>query len=180
MKKMMITFLGLCALTISMPFYAYAQNNGDGVGNPAFSKTGLPIPRFVSLSNDESSVRTGPSLDYPVMWVLTRKDLPVEVILEFDNWRKIRDPDGQEGWVFHTLLSGKRTALTIGKKSIFAYEKPFNENALKARVVLELEPSVIVEIDACDGAWCLVKASGFSGWIKRNLLWGVYETEIID
>src|SRR5262245_45303675 len=73
--------------------------------------SGLPIPRFVSLKSDRVNVRAGPTKDHEVTWVYTRSGLPVEVTAEFENWRRIRDWEGAEGWVYHSLLSGKRTAI---------------------------------------------------------------------
>src|SRR5437667_30246 len=73
--------------------------------------SGLPVPRFVSLKSDKVNVRAGPTKDHDVAWVYNRSALPVEVTAEFENWRRIRDWEGAEGWVYHSLLSGKRTAL---------------------------------------------------------------------
>src|SRR5260370_29061750 len=75
--------------------------------------TGLPVPRFVSLKSDRVNVRGGPDKDHEVVWVYTKATLPVEITAEFDNWRRVRDWDGGEGWVYHSLLSGRRT-ITVG------------------------------------------------------------------
>ena len=90
--------------------------------NAIFSNSGLELPRFVSLAENKTNVRAGPGKKYPIKWVLNRKSLPVEVILEFDHWRKIIDHEGQSGWVFHALLSGKRTGIIIGSDPVPAYE----------------------------------------------------------
>ena len=87
---------------------AAAAETADGT---ALGKSGLPVPRFVSLKAGRVNVRVGPGEDYKVAWVFTRPALPVEIIQEFDTWRRIRDSDGSVGWVFHSLLSGKRTAV---------------------------------------------------------------------
>ncbi len=82
---------------------------GAEQGPPGTS--GLPVPRFVSLKSDKVNVRAGPNKDHDVAWVYNRSALPVEVTAEFETWRRIRDWEGAEGWVYHSLLSGKRTAL---------------------------------------------------------------------
>src|SRR6266542_3180759 len=79
------------------------------------SASGLPVPRFVSLKSDRVNVRAGPTRDHDVTWVYTRAALPVEVTAEFENWRRIRDWEGAEGWVYHSLLSGRRTAIVASK-----------------------------------------------------------------
>ncbi len=159
-----------------VPLHSYASEEPL---NPAFSSTGFSIPRFVSLSNRETNVRVGPGQEYPIKLVYKRADLPVEVILEYGNWRKIRDHDGAEGWVYHTLLSGKRYGLIQSSEPVYAYEKPFGDGA-KSRAVIELEPMVQVDINECDGRWCRIDASGFLGWIERKFIWGVYEYENFD
>ena len=87
-------------------------------GPPAWSQagrsTGLPVPRFVSLGADRVNVRFGPGKQYPINWVFARKDLPVEIVAEFDTWRKIRDFDGEEGWIHSSLLSSRRTIMVTG------------------------------------------------------------------
>ena len=72
--------------------------------------SGLPVPRFVSIKADRVNVRGGPDKDHDVAWIYTRVGWPVEITAEFENWRRIRDSDGSEGWVYHSLLSGKRMA----------------------------------------------------------------------
>src|SRR5262249_32860762 len=85
-------------------------------GRPAArGKSGLPVPRFVSLKPDRVNVRSGPTRDHEVAWVYTRAGLPVEITAESDNWRRIRDWEGAEGWVYHSMLSGRRTALVKAK-----------------------------------------------------------------
>src|SRR5215213_1305038 len=79
--------------------------------------SGLPVPRFVSLKSDKVNVRAGPTKDHDVAWVYNRAALPVEVTAEFETWRRIRDWEGAEGWVYHSLLSGRRTALVAPSKN---------------------------------------------------------------
>ncbi len=73
--------------------------------------SGLPVPRFVSLKRDKVNVRRGPSTSHKVAWVFTSKGYPVEIIAESDHWRRVRDAEGEEGWVYHSLLSGWRNGV---------------------------------------------------------------------
>src|SRR5512147_860147 len=88
---------------------------GHAAKDSATATSGLPIPRYVSLKSDHVNVRAGPTKDNDVAWVYTRAGLPVEITAEFENWRRIRDWEGAEGWVYHSLLSGKRTATVVPK-----------------------------------------------------------------
>ena len=149
---------------------AGAQKNGSG----------LPVPRFVSLKAGRVNVRVGPGEDYKIAWVFTRPGLPIEVIQEYDTWRRIRDSDGTEGWVYHSLLSGKRTGMVIAKNPdelVPIYEKPDVESAVTA----QLERGVVGTVKRCGGeGWCYVNGRGFEGWIQQVRLWGVYPNEKVD
>lgn len=138
-----------------------------------FKSTPYPLPRFVSIGSGEVFVRTGPGKKYPVKWTLKQKGLPVEIILEFDNWRKIRDHEGGEGWVHTSLISGRRTAFVKSEGMSDLYKKPKES----ARITARLEQGALVNVDECNGLWCRVKASGYKGWIRQPRLWGVYERE---
>lgn len=146
---------------------------------PAGPVSGLPMPRFVSLKSDRINVRAGPNKDQEVRWVYTRAGMPVEITAEFENWRRIRDWEGAEGWVYHSLLSGKRSAVVVPSKNqelVPLYEGPDIESGIMAR----LQPGVLTQIKSCDGKWCQISGKDFSGYIVQERLWGAYPHEKID
>ncbi|HHG88928.1 MAG TPA: hypothetical protein ENJ90_00425 [Devosia sp.] len=168
------SLLALMLAPLQIP--ALAQN-GEGA-------SGLPLPRFVSLTSAPINVRVGPGTRYELAWVYVKSRLPVEIIQEFDTWRKIRDLDGQEGWVHQNLLSGRR----------MGYIAPWDETAKvalrardnsQARVRAWLSSKFLVRIEKCDGRFCLVSArnsSGegratYSGYVAQFEIWGVYPGE---
>ena len=138
--------------------------------------TGLPLPRFVSLKSNAVNVRRGPGQDYAVAFTFVRAGLPVEITQEFDNWRKIRDSEGSEGWVFHSLLSGERTALVAPWETQGLHTAHLSADPAAA-VVAYLEPRVIAAVEQCTGRWCRVSGNGFEGWVEQERLWGVYPDE---
>jgi SH3-like domain-containing protein len=149
-----------------------AQETGTG-------PSGLPLPRFVSLKASPVNVREGPGEGYRIAWVFTRARLPVEVVQEFENWRRIRDSDGSEGWVFQSLLSGQRTAVVAPWEQgeplpLRARPEP------EARIVAYLEPRVLADVKKCTGGWCRLTDPRFDGWMQQDRLWGVYPDEEID
>jgi SH3-like domain-containing protein len=143
------------------------------------SKTGLPIPRFVSLKRNEVNVRKGPGKDYGIAWIFKRAGLPVEVTAEFDNWRRIRDAEGSEGWVLHSLLSGERTAI-VAPWSKDAATALYRSAGDQSPVVARLEAGVLAEVHECTGDWCRVDGDGFAGWIRQSAIWGAYPGERFD
>jgi SH3-like domain-containing protein len=143
--------------------------------------SGLPVPRFVSLKSDRVNVRGGPTKDHDVTWIFTRSGLPVEVTAEFDNWRRIRDWEGSEGWVYHSLLSGRRTALVSATVKSKSAPLPLYGSAdPKSSVVARLEPGVVGMVKKCSEGWCRVMGNGFDGYIQQERLWGVYPGEKVE
>src|SRR6201988_2635055 len=145
----------------------------------AVTSSGLPIPRYVSLKSDHVNVRAGPTKDNDVAWVYTRSGLPVEITAEYENWRRVRDSEGAEGWVYHSLLSGRRTAvITMKSKDGLAalYESADPSSAVTAR----LQPGVVAQVRQCASSWCHVAGNGFDGWIEQQRLWGVYADEKVN
>ena len=168
----------LVALATLSLFIVAPGGNAYAADPPANNQrkgSGLPLPRFASLRSDEVNVRTGPGTRYPVDWVFKRKGMPVEIVAEYENWRKIRDWQGASGWVYQGLLTGKRTFI-IPSHVANLHRTP----APSAEVIAKLEPEVTGEIRSCSGDWCRVKVSGVSGWLARTDLWGVYKSEPIN
>jgi len=159
------------AMLLSDAFCAAAQQVG--------SATGLPVPRYVSLKSDRVNLREGPSKEHRTSWVFQRAGLPVEITGEFEIWRKIRDSEGTEGWVLHSLLSGRRTGLVAPWKkgeTLTLFSEPNAHAAVKAR----LQTGVIGNIRTCDGAWCRIFGDGFDGYLLQADLWGVYPNEKVE
>lgn len=141
-------------------------------------KSGLPLPRFVSLKTDRVNVRRGPSSEHGVSWVFNRRELPVEIVAEFDHWRRVRDADGEEGWIYQSLLTGRRTAM------VAPWRKDNNVSMLTApsktaAKVAFIRGGVIGRINSCNGDWCSLNVDGYEGWIEQAMLWGVYPGEFI-
>jgi SH3-like domain-containing protein len=152
-----------------------AMQPGLSQGQSQAGRTsGLPVPRFVSLDADPVNVRFGPGRQYPVNWVFAREGLPVMIVAEFDNWRKIRDHEGKEGWIHSSLLSSRRTFMVSGE--IRELRRTASEDA---RVVLRAEPGVVGDLLNCQGEWCHVEIEGRRGWLQRPDLWGVLPDEVI-
>jgi SH3-like domain-containing protein len=149
------------------------------IADPVGPVTKLPLPRFASLKTDRVNLREGPSKDHATKWVYERAGLPVEITAEFEIWRRVRDSEGVDGWVLHSLLSGRRTALvTPNKKG--ETSKLYARASTSADLAATLQSGVIVNLRNCDGAWCLVEGDGFKGYIEQEKLWGVYPDEKIQ
>jgi SH3-like domain-containing protein len=141
------------------------------------SASKLQVPRFVSLKSDRVNVRAGPTKDHAVSWVFVRAGLPVEITAESETWRRIRDWEGAEGWVYHSLLSGRRTGMVTAKSKDDLV--PLYDRADKTGSVLAmLQAGVLGSVTRCQGGWCELRGEGFDGWIEQDRLWGVYPNEV--
>jgi SH3-like domain-containing protein len=166
--------IGMALVPMSHSTATMADTSGVRTG-----ASGLPIPRFVSLKASRVNVRIGPGQDYKIAWVFVRPGLPVEIIQEFETWRRIRDSDGTVGWVFQSLLSGKRNAVVAPWSN--DDPRPIRAAAsANSEITAYLGPGVMAEIERCDDSWCRLSGSKFRGWIAQDQLWGVYPDEEID
>lgn len=169
MKALLTTFMALC-LTVNSINFAQAAEEDE-------SESGLAIPRMVSLRSSLINVRSGPGSRYPIEWVYKQKGAPVEIIAEFELWRKIRDWEGSETWVHKAMLSGRRFIKVINPGENNIYAKPESDS----RVIAKVEDGVVGEIEKCptpDGM-CLIKFDTVKGWMPRSGLFGIYKDEVI-
>lgn len=172
----------------------FAALAAAGIGAPvaplaAEGPSGLPLPRFVTTRSNPINVRVGPGTKYGVAWVYVKAGTPVEIIQEFDTWRKIRDVDGSEGWLHQNLLQGKRAGLVAPWKPAGEQVALLRDADDKSGVRAWLTPSFRVDIKECDGKWCQVVATthpvtgnpqSFDGYLHQEDLWGVYKDEEFD
>lgn len=163
------------ARSVRWLFFLIAFAAATVMAGPAPGASGLPLPRFASLKGSPANVRVGPGIQYKVKWMYVKRGLPLEIYQEYGHWRRIRDWEGNSGWVFGPLLSSRRTGLAAPwSKTNIALRKRPNE---QSRVVAWLEPKVTVELTGCDGEWCRVTGKSITGFIRQIQLWGVYPDE---
>jgi SH3-like domain-containing protein len=140
------------------------------------SNTGLPLPRFAALRSDEVNLRAGPGTRYPIEWVYKRRELPVEILREFEVWRLVQDPDGIKGWVHQATLTGRRSFIVTGADATLLRDPQDG-----ARPVAILKVGVTGHIRTCPAGsdWCQVQAGDYRGWLKRRQLWGTLPGEVV-
>lgn len=177
----------MARLRVLLPMLALLAGMAPAAVPAAETPSGLPLPRFATTRSTPINVRVGPGTKYDVAWVYVKAGVPVEIVQEFDTWRKIRDVDGSEGWVHQNLLSGKRAGLVApwAKDETIALRSRSNA---EAGVRAYLPNGFRVEISECDGKWCAVnattsvdgKSATYSGYLPQGEIWGAYENEVFD
>jgi SH3-like domain-containing protein len=137
------------------------------------SETGFKIPRFVSLKSNDVNLRKGSSTNYPIVLKYTNKNLPIEIIDEYDHWRKTIDIEGNQGWIHKNLIKGNRFAITNQN-----YISPLQiKNKPQGRVIGTIGKNNIVKINKCFLDWCSISHENKRGWVEKINLWGVYKYE---
>lgn len=189
-RQFSLSFLFVLSLSAFVSFNIQASKADDTKGDIDVlitgaiqgKETGLPLPRFVSLKGNRTNMRVGPSFDHRIAWVYVKKGVPVEVIQEFEIWRKIRDADGQEGWVHKALLSHRRAAIVAPweRSEEVKYFPLYKKPTPKASMAAKLEAGVYSKLEECKKEWCKISGFNYSGWVRGENLWGVYPGESIE
>ncbi len=127
-------------------------------------------PYWASIDEPKARMRTGPSTEYPTMWIYQRERMPLKILARYKAWRKVEDADGAQGWMHARLLSATRTALVQGEVG-----KVFNlraEPRRDAKITWRVQPGVVGLITQCKNGWCLFDVTGRQGYINQDQIWG--------
>ena len=172
-KKIIFLFFNFCLLLKSFSLYASDLHDESTFIQQKGRVTGLPVPRFVTLKGKKTYMRHGPSRSHAIMWEYKKRGLPVEVINEYDHWRKIRDMDGSEGWIHQTVLSGRRMVVVLEGDHIVRAGDGYTYDA-----VAQISGGLVFKPLQCKPNWCRVAHEQFEGWLPKAVLYGVYEEEV--
>jgi len=163
---------GLLASAVGLSLLTAAPAVAQDVRSPS----GLPVPRFETIDSVTVRMRQGPSTSHRILWEFRDQEgLPVEIVAETEQWRQIRDPDGDLGWVHRSLLSGDRGAVVTGGMRALRME-PADE----APTIAYMEPRVVVDLGDCTSDWCQVTVASHTGWVHHDEIWGVYPAEVVQ
>ena len=169
--KFLYKILFSILVLFSLSFTAFSQTTEK----TTIGASGYPLPRFMSLVDDKTNMRTGPGLEYPIDWIYLKEDYPLKVIAEYGSWRKIVDVDGSTGWIARHLLSLNRTGLIInGSQNLV--KSPEERNI----IIVTAEQDVLGSIKKCQNNWCEMEVGGFNGWIRNENIWGALDLEAFD
>ena len=139
-------------------------------------ETGLEIPRYISLKSNDANIRIGPSKNYPIEIKYIKKNYPLKILEEYEDWRKVEDFQKNFGWIHKSLISGSRTGIVVSNdnKTIKLL------NTLNGNVIGEIGKGNIVFLEKCKIDWCLVSFGNYRGWVDKKNIWGVKEKEITN
>ena len=136
------------------------------------------IPRFSSLKSNNISMRVGPGYNYSILWEYHRTHLPLEIIAEFEDWRKIRDYTGDTGWIHKSMMSQKRYVLILQDNLMLRKGEDID-----SKPVARFQKNALAQVIQCNALNCLLlaktPASTIKGWAPRRALWGLYGHEAV-
>ena len=156
--------IALCALALIV-LVACGRKSGE---TERVTPSGLPVPRYVTLKFDPVNARAGPGDDHRLLWVYHAKGLPVQIIAETADWRRICDPDGALSWVHKRSVDGRRTAMRLQATPLPLRAQPRDS----AGVVAYLAPRAVAQLDRCQTGWCRLRAGQSDGWTPQDQVWG--------
>lgn len=130
--------------------------------------TGLEVPRWISLKSSKVSARAGPGMDYRILWQYRVAGLPVQVIAETREWRKICDPEGSVAWIHRTVAVGRRHVFNTGVTEIAVHAGRSGKSPVRAR----LQARSILSMDDCREGWCRVRFHREAGWVQQGPVFG--------
>ncbi|SDY78474.1 SH3-like domain-containing protein [Jannaschia faecimaris] len=169
-KTLLKAALAAClALQMLTGTSAFAENDGKG------PITGLPMPRFVSMKAAEGYARRGPSSTHRIDWVFKRRNMPLLLVDEYGQWRRVQDQEGAGGWMHYSLLSGNRSVI-VEREELDLRRSPSPD----ARVSARLKAGVVAWLGECGNGWCALEVRGAEGWAEQSALWGVAPEEARD
>jgi SH3-like domain-containing protein len=136
--------------------------------------SGLPVPRWISLKSGKINARNGPGEDHRILWTYRVKDLPVQIVAETRQWRRVCDPRGGLAWVNVGTTSGRRSVLRLKPQPLALRKEPDQASPVTAY----LGPSRLAGLDRCKDGWCKIKAGRAGGWAPAGELWGTAERQL--
>jgi SH3-like domain-containing protein len=125
--------------------------------------------RYATLKSAPVNARVGPGEDYKAVWTYTVKGVPVQVVEETQDWRRICDPEGGLAWVRARALDQRRTVMRVKPSDLPLRRGPTDE----APVVAILAARATAALQTCAGGWCKVSVDHASGWARQDDFWGV-------
>ena len=122
---------------------------------------------YMSLKNNKVNVRYGPGLDYPIKFIFNKKNYPVEIIDQKENFRKILDIKKNSGWIHRSQLKKNSSFITLNSVILFSDSTKFS------RPIAKLEAGRLLNKKKCKMNWCKVQTEKYKGWVLKENLWGL-------
>ena len=121
---------------------------------------------FLSLKFNKVNVRYGPGLDYPIKFIYLKKNFPLKIIDEKENFRKIIDYKNNSGWVHRSQLKKNNSLIVLEEKILF------NNFTKYSKPVAVIKSGRMLIVKKKENKWFKVVTANYTGWVDNENLWG--------
>lgn len=123
---------------------------------------------FRSVGSAPAVLYDAPSVKGRKVFVAPR-GMPVEVVLSYGEWTKVRDAGGDLSWIESRQLSNRRTVMVTA-----ASARIHSSSDESAPVVMTADHGVLLELaDPVASGWLRIRhRDGVSGFVKATDVWG--------
>ena len=122
---------------------------------------------FLSLKKNKVNVRYGPSFESPVKFIYKKINLPIKLIDQKENWRRIIDLKNNSGWIHQSQLKKINSIIPIEDRILF--KKP----SIFSKPIAKIDKGRLLIIEKCSDGWCKIESDKYRGWIKNDNVWGL-------
>ncbi len=127
---------------------------------------------MVSIKGEDINMRSGPGTHYAVLYKLG-SGLPLDVIERSGDWLKIRDFEGDAGWVHESTVCSKPYVIVMANKNSKSQINVRSGPGISNRIVAMAYYGVVFKKLGQEGQWVQVEhGPEVKGWIDSKLLWG--------
>ncbi len=133
--------------------------------------SGQPVPRYVATKFAAVNARGGPGDDFRLLWTYRARGLPLQVIAETSDWRRVCDPDGSVAWVHRRTVAETRSVLRTAARPLPIRSRP----SVAAPAPAILAGRSIAALKGCDKGWCRISVDKAQGWVRQGEVWGTDE-----
>ena len=130
--------------------------------------SGLSVPRYVSLKFDKVNARAGPGDDYDLRWTYRGRGLPLQVVAETEEWRRVCDADGSLSWIHRRTTDARRMVMRTQPQPLALHARADDAAPETATLV----GRAIAELKDCQGGWCRIAVGRAKGWVRADQIWG--------
>lgn len=127
---------------------------------------------MVSVKGEDINMRSGPGTNYAVLYKLG-SGMPLDVIKRSDDWLRVRDFEGETGWVHQVTVGSTPQVIVKANKGSGSQVNVRSGPGLDNKIVATAFYGVVFKKVGERDQWVEVEHDqGVKGWISRDLLWG--------
>lgn len=131
-----------------------------------FFLTPAMAAEYISVKVPVANIRSEPSASGDLLWKVEAYH-PMIVLEKKGDWYKFKDFEGDEGWIYASLVNNDESVITI-KDDCNIRSGPGTQNDILFKAAVGIPFKVLKK----KGKWLnVMHTDGDRGWIHRSLVW---------